>query len=93
MRRRRLSGTLLKWILIRRGQSVACQVDRIGKLFRVSIHRLGYPEHRRVELYDATATAFQRDECSGVDPVFFYENARGPGFSDRAHTISEHGTG
>ncbi len=59
MKRRRLTGTLLKWILCRRGRVVTCQLDKAGNHYRVSVQPYGQRD-RVVELFDATAAAFQR---------------------------------
>lgn len=60
MKRKRLSGTLLKWILCRRGRMVTCKLDKAGNHYRVSVQPYGQRENKLVELFDATATAFQR---------------------------------
>ena len=60
MKRRRLSSTLLKWILSRRGRIVTCQLDKAGDRYRVTVEPVDHGGNRFVELYDATATAFRR---------------------------------
>jgi hypothetical protein len=60
MKRRSLKVQLLKWILCRRGRVVTCQLDRTGRQYRLSVQPYGQRENRFVELFDATAAAFQR---------------------------------
>ncbi len=60
MKRKQVSGPLLKWSLCRRGRVVTCQLDKSGNKYRVSVKPYGQSQNKLVELYDATASAFQR---------------------------------